>query len=201
MGDFDYIDVCGGRPCIDIQNQDNVLPLIQVFEHYEVRNMDAVEVAGILGVNETDVRRGISYWRSDPGVYEDMEESVGGFEPSDHIYGAVETLDGKEPENVGLRSETVFAGLFESAEAPVTEMNVVDNPEKEYLPGSADETCLSWKRDGSDLGVHVSYVGSGPASVSYSVDGEIGEVLEVNDDVLGEMVGRMYRNAVFDFLK
>ncbi|AOV94486.1 hypothetical protein AQV86_01005 [Nanohaloarchaea archaeon SG9] len=52
------------------------IPLIQVFEHYEVRKKDAENVAETLGLTESDVRKGISYWRSRPEVYEDLEDRI-----------------------------------------------------------------------------------------------------------------------------
>ncbi|NMJ77340.1 hypothetical protein GLU64_02935 [Nanohaloarchaea archaeon] len=51
-------------------------------------------------------------------------------------------------------------------------------------------------RDGSDLGLYVGQRAD-DVLISYSVDGETGETLQVEEEQIGDLVEETYTNAVF----
>lgn len=225
--DFDFIVEHAGKPFIEAEGDKDYVPVIQVFDHYEVRNRDAKDVSEILGIDESDVRNGIHYWRSSSEVYEELEDAVEDFSGVDHISGAAELVgedfsrsydgayrdkksekeDGREKNSRLVNPlhgvENGFIELLEDTEIPVSEENIEDLPDDNYLGEEMVEAHLEWERNGSELGVYAGWsneTGMDTGFVSYSVDGEMGEVLQVEKGSMEDMVQEMYRNAVFGSL-
>lgn len=172
------------------------IPLIQVFDHYEVRKKDAENVAQTLGLEESDVRKGISYWRSRPQVYDRLEDKIEDYSSRDAIRPTVELVRGKGSDFDRIdsvdSSENIFEEFLEGREGLSQDDIVFSVP---YLEGSG--SGVEWERNGSELGVYASGYDEG-FSITYSVDGEPGPVLEVDEQALEDRLDEMYRNAVFE---
>jgi hypothetical protein len=91
-----------GRVFLEPEGSDKRVPLIQVFEHYEVRNLEARETADLLGLEESEVREGINYLHSSPDVYSSFEESVEDFSAEDHVLNMVSRMRDEEPRSPDL---------------------------------------------------------------------------------------------------
>jgi len=172
------------------------IPLIQVFEHYEVRKKDAENVAETLGLTESNVRKGISYWRSRPEVYEDLEDRIEGYSSKDAVKPITDVVSGQDSDfgdaGSNQSSEDVVNDFLDGKEG-LSRDNLVSSAC--YLDGLV--SGVEWTRDGSELGVYVSGCGE-EFSLTYAVEGESGPILGVDEQVLEDRLDEMYRNAVFE---
>jgi hypothetical protein len=207
--DLDSVVERDGR--VFLESGEKRVPLMQVFESYEVRNLDAEDTAEFLGLEEREVRQGIHYFHSDPDVYSRLESGVEDFSRRDHGSGAAEKAWSEEPyverqKNDELMNplhgaENGFIEIFERTD--LSEGDLEDFPDQKILTDSASEEHLYWEREGSELCVYAGFTEEknlDSGLVSYSVDGEQGPVLEVDTGEMEDMVQEMYRNAVFGSL-
>jgi hypothetical protein len=63
--------------------------------------------------------------------------------------------------------------------------------EESFFSAAVDEVCVEWERDGSDLGLYAGQRGD-DVLISYSVDGKTGEVLQVEEGQVEDLVEEMY---------
>jgi len=77
-------------------DEDLSLPLIQVFEHYEVRGLDADYVAGTLGVEDSEVRLAVSYIHDNDDLYAELTDRVDNFSADERIFGVAEAERNRE---------------------------------------------------------------------------------------------------------
>jgi hypothetical protein len=196
---------------IFLESGETYVPLMQVFENYEVRNLDARDTAELLGLEEREVRQGVHYLHSNSEIYSSMEENVEDFSRTDHGPGAakrahseeeyVETDRNDELANPLHGAENGFKEIFEETE--LSETDLEEFPDEKVLTDSASEVHLYWEQNGSELGVYAGFTEERTLDsglVTYSVDGEQGPVLEADTEEMEGVVQEMYRNAVFGSL-
>ena len=196
---------------IFLESGEKYVPLMQVFENYEVRNLDARDTAELLGVEEREVRQGVHYLHSNSEVYSSMEENIQDFSRSDHGPGAAERAHSEEPyvetsqkDESGNPLHQAKKGFREIFDRPgLSEEDLEEFPDEKVLTDSASEMHIYWEQNGSDLGVYAGFKEENSMDsglISYSVDGKLGPVLEAEASEMEDMVQEMYRNAVFGSL-
>ncbi|WP_414837722.1 hypothetical protein ACK3SF_05630 [Candidatus Nanosalina sp. VS9-1] len=202
-------------------DEENFLPLIQVFEHYEVRGLDSEDVAETLGVEASDVHRTMNYLHENGDVYRDLADRVQNFSVDERISNVAESVRNGEdfeeasrvyednlldPEELEQNDRDIDAPDFvektldELAEKDaITPEDIVYRPES-YVAENIEEIHIEWEMKGSELGVYLGWsedIGPDMGFVSYSVDDERGKVLQVDAEEFNNRAGEMYRNAVF----
>ncbi len=208
MGEDELDSIVERDGRVFLESEEKYVPLMQVFENYEVRNLDARDTAELLGLEEREVRQGVHYLHSNSEVYSRLEENVRDFSRTDHGHGAAERAHSEEPYveseekdefvNPLQAAESGFKEIFDSTE--LSESDLEEFPEEKVLNDSASEVHMYWEQGGSELAVYAGFTGDRSLDsglVSYSVDGEQGPVLEVDREEMDGMVQEMYRNAVF----
>ena len=98
-------------------DEENFLPLIQVFEHYEVRGLDSEDVAETLGVEASDVHRTMNYLHENGDVYDELSDQVENFSVDERISNVAESVRNGED--------------FDEASEKVYEKNLLDPEELE----------------------------------------------------------------------
>ncbi|MFB6241300.1 MAG: hypothetical protein ABEJ36_00675 [Candidatus Nanosalina sp.] len=209
--DLDSIVERDGRVFLESSSGGKLVPLMQVFESYEVRNLDVRDTAEFLGLEEREVRQGVHYFHSDSDVYSRLEERVEDFSRRDHISGAAEKAWSEEPyverqKNDELMNslhgaENGFIEIFERTD--LSEDHLEDFPDEKVLTDSATEVHLYWEQEGFELGIYAGFTEEknlDSGLISYSVDGEHGPVLEIEIGEMEDKVQEMYRNAMFGAL-
>lgn len=231
MDDYSFITEIDGEVYLEPENyEERFVSLEMVFELYTDPEMEADDVARMVGIDESDIVNAVFYWSEEPGVYEQLAEEAN-LGPGSEIYTGSDPVDsgqelpetGKLPapkdsveasRNLGRKyvsspvnplqaAGNAFLHLKERDGTPISEQNIEDIPVKSYLGEDMIEAHLSWRMNDSRLEVYTGWDGDiGPDTgfVSYSVDGEMGEILEVKLDEIEDMVEEMYRNAVFGSL-
>lgn len=207
-------------------DEENFLPLIQVFEHYEVRGLDSDEVAEVLGVEASDVHRTMNYLHENGDVYRELSDRIENFSVDERIFDVAESV--RNGEDFDEASEKVYEdNLLDSGglepqndldvDAPdfveevlydlagkdaITVDDIVYRPES-YVAENIEEAHIEWGMNGSELGVYIGWsgeLGLDIGFVSYSVDDEKGKVLQVDREEFDDRAKEMYRNAVFGSL-
>lgn len=209
----DFLSERGENTLLEAANGREV-SLTRLFEHYEVRSLEASEVADLVGVEESDVRKGISYWRKNSEVYTELENSIQNFSSRDVINNAAEHFQRVEPEEYSSGSKSSSSKAerpLEAAEKALSELiertgtglapeNLEEDPNEKYLALGTEEIHMEWERNGRDLAVYAGWnenIGPETAFTDFSVDGEQGKTLYVDTDEVEGAVKEMYRNAVF----
>lgn len=222
MDDYSFITEIDGETYLEPENyEERYIDLEMVFELYTDPEMGAGEVARMVGVDEEDVRNAVFYWTQEPGVYEELAEEAN-LGPESEIFsdpGAdAELSEGEnlpapaesesdlgrqyvsDPVNPLQAAGNAFLELRERQGTGISEHSIDDMPDDSVLGDELVETHVSWEMNGSELEVYAGWNGDKGLEtgfVSYAVDGERGEVLEVERSEMEDMVQEMYRNAVF----
>lgn len=209
----DFLSERNGNRVLEADNRE--VSLMRVFEHYEVRSLDADEVSDLLGLEESDVRKGISYWRSDKDVYSELEDRVENFSRRDLIENAADYVQEREGSDNRRESEdlsqegvdspleaaeSAFSEIIERPGTALTPEDIEDDPDEKYLATNADEMHIEWERNDTELAVYTGWskdVGPETGFTAFSVGGDQGKTLYVDRDEMKETVQEMYRNAVF----
>lgn len=220
---FDSIVEREGDFFLEIHDE-SFLPLIQVFEHYEVRGLDTEDVAGTLGLEASDVRVAVNYMHENGDVYRELVDRVENFSVDERVFGVAEALRNRE--DYSLRADRdiyeteaqksdesessntsgdvpdfVEEGLQRLTEKDeLTQRDITYRPEEDVIAENVEEAHVEWSRNGSDLGVHIGWneeLSLDTGFVSYTVDGDKGKVLHVDRDEFRDRAEEMYRNAVF----
>lgn len=229
MDDYSFITEIDGETFLEPENyEDRFVNLELVFELYADPEMEADDVARMVGVDESDIVNAVFYWSEEPGVYEDLVEKVE-LGPDSEIYSGsdpefsevnssaanlpapVDSEPGRnlarkyvsDPVNPLQAAGNAFLHLKERSDTPISEASIEDLPQESYLGEDMIEAHLSWRMNSSRLEVYAGWDGdTAPDTgfVSYSVDGEMGEVLEVELGEIDDIVEEMYRAAVFGSL-
>lgn len=209
MDDYPFITEIEGENYLEPEEYDDrKVEITEIFELYTSPDIESDEVARFIGVDESDVLNAIFYWTEEEGVYEELVDKVNlgpdsEIISSEHDGFEEEFSEGKnvpEPFDPLQTAVSKFMDLRDNNQNNISEQNIIDFPDETVFGESFDESKISWTRKGNELEVYAGWDGStqdGVAFVSYSVDGEMGETLEVDIENVEDRVLEMYRNAVF----
>jgi len=209
MDDYPFITEIEGETYLEPEEYDDrKVEITEIFELYTSPDIESDEVARFIGVDESDVLNAIFYWTEEEGVYEELVDKVNlgpdsEIISSEHDGFEEEFSEGKnvpEPFDPLQTAVSKFMDLRDNNQNNISEQNIIDFPDETVFGESFDEPQISWTRKGNELEVYAGWDGStqdGVAFVSYSVDGEMGETLEVDIENVEDRVLEMYRNAVF----
>ena len=223
---FDSIVEKDGDVFLQIDDE-NFLPLIQIFDHYEVRGLDADDVAETLGVESIDVHRSMNYLHENVEVYENFSDRVENFSIDERISNVVESVRNEEDLSEASESGVYEENILDPEESKSHNVIDVDVPDfvedvlydlvdkeavdpdnisyrpESYVAENLEEVHVEWEMNESELGVYIGWsedLGLDMGFVSYSVDDEKGKVLRVDTEEFGARAEEMYRNAVFGSL-
>ncbi|MFB6116293.1 MAG: hypothetical protein ABEK10_02165 [Candidatus Nanosalina sp.] len=220
MDDYSFITEIDGEVYLEPENYDErYVNLETVFELYTDPEMEAGDVARMVGVDESDVVNAVFYWTEEPSVYEQLAEGANIGPESDIFSDETDNLPGSasedslsatqekdlsrqyvsDPLNPLQAAVNGFLELGERSGAGISEQSIDDTPDEPVFGEDVVEAQVGWERNGSELEIHAGWNGD-TGFVSYAVDGEMGQVLEVDRDEMEDMVQEMYRNAVFGSL-
>ncbi len=77
MEDYSFISDVDGETFLEPENYDGrFVSLEMVFELYTDPEMEADDVARMVGVDESDIMNAVFYWTEEPGVYEELVENA-----------------------------------------------------------------------------------------------------------------------------
>lgn len=209
MEDYPFIIEIEGDQYLEPEKyEDRKVELTEIFELYSSPDIEADEVARYVGIDESDVLNAVFYWTEEEGVYEELVKKANlGPESeglsSEHDVFEEEFSGGEsvpEPFDPLQTAVSKFMEFRHKDQTNISEQNIVDFPDESVFGESFNESKISWTRSGDKLEVYAGWDGSSKGDVavlSYSVDGEMGETLEVDIEDVEDKVLEMYRNAVF----
>lgn len=193
MDDYPFISEIDGVPYLEPENYDREpISLKEIFELYSKPETDPGEVARMLGVDKSDIGNAVFYWTEETDVYMDLAadsetENTASPDSSSHT-----SSSNSPPPQASL---DVLDELSRRYGTYISREDIIQD-KQESVFGTADEVYVEWERNGSDLGLYVGQTDD-EVLISYSVDGEMGEVLQVEEDQTEGSIQEMYRNAVF----
>ena len=209
MEDYPFIIEIEGDQYLEPEKyEDRKVELTEIFELYSSPDIEADEVARYVGIDESDVLNAVFYWTEEEGVYEELVKKANlGPESeglsSEHDVFEEEFSGGEsvpEPFDPLQTAVSKFMEFSDRDQTNISEQNIVDFPDESVFGESFNESKISWTRSGDKLEVYAGWDRSSKGDVavlSYSVDGEMGETLEVDIEDVEDKVLEMYRNAVF----
>ena len=209
MEDYPFITEIEGDEYLEPENyEDRKVELTEIFELYSSPDIEADDVARYVGIDESDVLNAVFYWTEEEGVYEELVKKANlGPESevlsSEHDGFEKEFSEGEsvpEPFDPLQTAVSKFMEFRDKDQTNISEQNIVDFPDESVFGESFDESKISWTRSGDKLEVYAGWNRSSNddvAVLSYSVEGDMGETLEVDIEEVEDKVLEMYRNAVF----
>jgi len=235
MEEYPFISEIEGDIYLEPRNYDGRrVALTEIFELYTSPDIEADDVARLKGIDESDVMNAVFYWTEEPEVYEELVEEAN-LESDSEIFSE-NVLEGQpssetsalpakqddfnRKENLGRKrvsnpvnplhvASNTFLDLREDQETHINESNIFDDPDESYLGDDIVESHVEWRRNGFRLGLYAGWnldEGVETGLVSYSVEGEVGEVFIVDrdkkkddeTDPMEKMIRQAYNNAIFE---
>ena len=194
MDDYSFISEVDGELYLEPENyNERTVRLEEVFDLYSDPDKESSDVARMLGIDKKDITNAVFYWTEQTDVYmelaADSPEEVAANQDNDSY--------NSHSESSSLQTVSdIFYQLGERGGTHISEEDIESDVEESFFSAVVDEVCVEWERDGSDLGLYVGQRGD-DVLISYSVDGDAGEVLQVEEEQIGDLLEEMYTNAVF----
>jgi hypothetical protein len=189
MDDYSFISEFNGELYLEPENyNERTIRLGEVFNLYSDPDKESSDVARMLGIDKKDITNAVFYWTEQTDVYMELAanspEEVAANQDNDSESCSLQTVS------------DIFYQLGEREETHISEEDIESDVEESFFSAVVDEVCVEWERDGSDLGLYAGQRGD-DVLISYSVDGDAGEVLQVEEEQIGDLLEEMYTNAVF----
>ena len=194
MDDYSFISEVDGELYLEPENyNERTVRLEEVFDLYSDPDKESSDVARMLGIDKKDITNAVFYWTEQTDVYMELAADS----QTDATMNQENDSYNNHSESSSLQTVSdIFYQLGEREETHISEEDIESDVEESFFSAVVDEVCVEWERDGSDLGLYAGQRGD-DVLISYSVDGDAGEVLQVEEEQIGDLLEEMYTNAVF----